>query len=182
MQAQEPRRQFCRIQVFHRKLRNQGCSSTKDWIGAVASRYFPHRTLFLASEQIFKDLKCPRGPTWIWLTGPSGLHRNKPPWVKYQFHQGFWPDRRSGNPYHHSFAPLLIYSRYSNYWKVDFLKLGFLCYVCFPFNSSVTDIEIAEIWTAFYFLSLGKGSLPKIIKILKPLWRLDFKLLLEEFA
>ena len=28
LQAQEPRLQFCRRQVFHRKFRNQGCSVT----------------------------------------------------------------------------------------------------------------------------------------------------------
>ena len=37
VQAQEPRLQFCPRQVFHRKLRNQGCSFTRDWIGAVLS-------------------------------------------------------------------------------------------------------------------------------------------------
>ena len=30
LQAEEPRLQFCRRQVFHRKLRNQGCSFTWD--------------------------------------------------------------------------------------------------------------------------------------------------------
>ena len=30
LQTQEPRLQFCRRQVFHRKLRNQGCSFTRD--------------------------------------------------------------------------------------------------------------------------------------------------------
>ena len=30
LQAQEPRLQFCRRQVFHRKLRNHGCNFTKD--------------------------------------------------------------------------------------------------------------------------------------------------------
>ena len=54
---QDPRPQFCRRQVFHRKLRNQGCSFTRDWIGSVASRCFPHPTLSLASEQTIKDLK-----------------------------------------------------------------------------------------------------------------------------
>ena len=50
LQVQEPRLQFCRRQVFHRKLRNQGCSFIREWIGAVASRCFPHPTLSLASE------------------------------------------------------------------------------------------------------------------------------------
>ena len=57
LQAQEPRLQFCRKQVFHRKLRNQGCSFTRDWIRAVASRCFPHPTHSLASEETLKDLK-----------------------------------------------------------------------------------------------------------------------------
>ena len=61
LQAQEPGLQFCRRKVFHHKLRNQGCSFTRDWIGAVASRCFPHPTLSLASEQNLKDLKDPRG-------------------------------------------------------------------------------------------------------------------------
>ena len=47
MQTQEPRMQYCRRQVFHRNLSNQGCSFTRDLIGAVASRCFLHPTLFL---------------------------------------------------------------------------------------------------------------------------------------
>ena len=57
LQAEKPRLQFCRRQVFHRKLRNQGCSFTRNLIGAVASRCFPHPTLSVASEQTLKDLK-----------------------------------------------------------------------------------------------------------------------------
>ena len=82
LQAKKPRLQFCHRHVFQRKLRNQGCSFTRDLIGAVASRCFPHPTLSLASEQTLKDLKRSqrhqRGEEWIWLTGPSGLHRNSP--------------------------------------------------------------------------------------------------------
>ena len=37
LQAQELRLQFCRRQVFYRKLRNQVCNFTIDWIGAVSS-------------------------------------------------------------------------------------------------------------------------------------------------
>ena len=83
-QAEKPRLQFCRRQAFHPKLRSQGCSFTRDLIGAVASRCFPHPTLCLASEQTLKDLKRSQGhqrggeESWIWLTGPSGLHRNSP--------------------------------------------------------------------------------------------------------
>ena len=65
---QESRLKFCRRQVFHCKFRNQACSFT---------------TLSLASEQTLKDLDIPGASTWrwgerIWLTGPSGLHRNSP--------------------------------------------------------------------------------------------------------
>ena len=56
LQAQEPRLQFCRRQVFHRKLRNQGCSFTRDWIGAVAAHCFLHPSLSLASEQVWQIL------------------------------------------------------------------------------------------------------------------------------
>ena len=57
LQAEKPRLQFCRRQVFHRKLRNKGCIFTRDLIGAIAFRCFPHPTLSLASEQTLKDLK-----------------------------------------------------------------------------------------------------------------------------
>ena len=56
-----PRLEFCRRQVFHRKLKNQDCSFTRDLIGAVASRCFPHPTLSLASEQTLKDLERSQG-------------------------------------------------------------------------------------------------------------------------
>ena len=61
LQAEKPTLQFCRRQVFHRKLRNQGSSFTRDLIGAVASRCFPNTTLSLASEQTLKDLKRSQG-------------------------------------------------------------------------------------------------------------------------
>ena len=79
-----PSLQFCQRQVFHRKFTDQGCSSTKDWIGAIACSFFPHPTLSLASEQTLKDLKRSQGAPawrwgeWIWLTEPSELHRNSP--------------------------------------------------------------------------------------------------------
>ena len=61
LQAEKPTLQFCRRQVFHRKLGNQGCIFTRDLIGAVACRCFPHPTLSLASEQTLKDLKRSQG-------------------------------------------------------------------------------------------------------------------------
>ena len=83
LQSQEPRLQFWRRQVFHCKLRNQGCSFTMNWIGVAASRCFPHPTLSLAPEQTLKDLKDPRGTNVEvrrvdLVNWPSGLHRNLP--------------------------------------------------------------------------------------------------------
>ena len=70
------------------------------WIGAVASRCFPQSTLSLASEQDLKDLKRSQGlqrggevANWALRTSPKFTTE-----VTYQFHQGFWPDKRSGNP------------------------------------------------------------------------------------
>ena len=84
LQAGKHRLQFCRGQVFHRKLRNQGYSFTRNLIGAVASHYFLHPTFSLASEQTLKDLKRSQGhqrggeESGLLLAGPSGLHRNSP--------------------------------------------------------------------------------------------------------
>ena len=111
LQAQEPRLQFCRKHVFHRKHKNQGYSFTRDWIGAVASRYFPHATLSLPSEQTSKDLKRSHRhhvevrrvdlANWALQTSPKFTTG-----VKYQFHKGFWRDQRSGNPNHPSPPPI----------------------------------------------------------------------------
>ena len=97
---------------FHYKLRNQGCSFTREWIGVVASHCFLHPTLSLASEQTWKD---PRGikvevrrvdlANWALWTSPKFTVV-----VKYQLHQGFWPDQRSVNPNHSS-------SPYNNYFS-----------------------------------------------------------------
>ena len=115
--VQEPRSQFCRSQVFHRKLRNQGWSFTSDWIGAVVSRCFPQTTLSLASEQTLKDLKISQGTNvgvrrvdlanWALRTSPKFTTC-----VKYQFHQSFWTDQRSGNPNHTS-PTIPVYTRRS---------------------------------------------------------------------
>ena len=94
LQAEKPRLQFCRRQVFHRKLRNQCCSVTRDLIGAVASRCFPHPTLSLATEKTLKGLKRSKGTNeevrrvdlanWALRTSPKFTTG-----IKYQFHQGF---------------------------------------------------------------------------------------------
>ena len=59
--------------------------------------------LSLASEQTLKDLKNPSGTNvevrrvdlanWALQTSPNFTIG-----VKYQFHQSFWPEQRSGNP------------------------------------------------------------------------------------
>ena len=61
LQAHKPMLQFSRRQVLHCKLRNQGCSSTRDLIGVVASCCFPHPTLSLAFEQTLGDLERSQG-------------------------------------------------------------------------------------------------------------------------
>ena len=134
LQAQGPRLQFCRRQVFHRKLRDQGCSFTRDWIRTVASRCFPRPTLSLASEQTLKDLKRSQGHQCggkemdlaNWAHRTTEIHHR----VKYQFHHGFWPDQRSRNR-NHSSTPTL----YSNLYVIlvniynpsmPFGKIGFV--------------------------------------------------------
>ena len=103
LQSQEHKLQFCRRQVFYRKLRNEGYSFTRDWRGAVAFYCFPHPTLSLASEQTLEDLKRSqehqRGVRKVDLANCA--LRTSPKFtigVKYQFHPGFWPDQRSRNP------------------------------------------------------------------------------------
>ena len=93
-----------RRQIFHSKRRNQGCNFTRDEYGVVASRCFPHLTLYLAFEQTLKDhrdnnVEVRRVDLAILTlrTSPKFITG-----VKYQFHQGFWPDLRSGYPKHPS--------------------------------------------------------------------------------
>ena len=88
---------------FHCKLRNQGCSFTRDNFPLLSA---PH-SLF----SIWTDLKIsqniPGGTSvearrvdlanWALRTSPKFTTG-----VKYQFHQGFWSDQRFGNPNHPS--------------------------------------------------------------------------------
>ena len=118
LQAEKPRLKFCRRQVFHRKLMNKGCSFTRDLIGAVASHYFPHPTLSLASEQTLKDLQNRRGineevrrvdlANWALRTSPKFATR-----VKHQISihlcvsrvsKDFWAFRKFRNFF--TFSPL----------------------------------------------------------------------------
>ena len=62
----------------------------------------PH-SLFSIWTDLKRSEKIPGAPKWIWgewiwLTGPSDFTTG----VKSQFHHGFWPDQRSGNPTHPS--------------------------------------------------------------------------------
>ena len=97
-------------QVFHFKLRNQGCSSAQRQIFHRIlrnSRYFPYPTLYLAFEHIIRDLERSQGlsvemrredlANWALWTSP-----NFTTGVKYQFHQGLWPNQRSRIPNHSS--------------------------------------------------------------------------------
>ena len=91
-------------QVLHWKLRHQCCKfcpkaglslQTQEprmqfyegWIGAVASLCFPllcaPHSFFSIWTNLQRSQKILGAPTrrcgeWIWLTGPSGLHRNSP--------------------------------------------------------------------------------------------------------
>ena len=80
----EPSLQFYRRQVFHRKLGNQACSFT---VGLNRCGSFPLLSAPHSLFSIWTDIKIcekiPGAPLWrwgerIWLTGPSGLHRNSP--------------------------------------------------------------------------------------------------------
>ena len=81
-------------QVFHCKCRNQGCSSAEGRSSTTNSGTkiavlpemnrcgsFPLLSAPHSLFSIWKDLKRSQGPQrwrwgeWIWLTGPSGLHR-----------------------------------------------------------------------------------------------------------
>ena len=80
LNAQEPRLHFCRRQVFHRKLRNQGCSFTKmNRCGSFPFLSKPH-SLFSIWTDLKRSEMIPGEQTWrwgkwIWLTVRSGLHR-----------------------------------------------------------------------------------------------------------
>ena len=136
LHAEKPRLQFCRRQVFHFKLRNQGCSFTMDLIGEIASRCFLHHTLSLASEQTLKDLK--RGTNEeVWRVDLANWALQTLPkfstGVKHHFHHGFWPDQRSGNPNQPS-PPCLILVHYAN-------QLGLISHEAASFSCSVIHHE-----------------------------------------
>ena len=83
LQAQEPRLQFYQRQAFHCKLKNQGCSFTRDWISVVASHCLLLPTLSSMWTDLERSEKITEAPTWswgewIWLTGPSKVHQNSP--------------------------------------------------------------------------------------------------------
>ena len=81
LQAQEPRLQFCRRTVFHHKLRNQAAVlSMMNRCGNFPLLSAPH-SLFsiwidLKRSETISGAPMWRWGEWIWLTGPSGLHRN----------------------------------------------------------------------------------------------------------
>ena len=84
LQMQEPRLQFSRKQIFHRKTQKprlqfyQGLNRCASFPLLDA----PH-SLFSTWTDIKRSEKIPGATTWMWwegirLTGPSGLHRNSP--------------------------------------------------------------------------------------------------------
>ena len=77
----------------------------------------PH-SLFSIWTNLKRSEMIPGAPTrrwgeWIWLTGPSGLHRNSLQGLNIRSIRLFWPDQRSGNPNHPS--PQTIDSRLYNF-------------------------------------------------------------------
>ena len=65
----------------------------------------PH-SLFSIWRELKWSEKIPGAPSWklgewIWLSGPSGLHRNSPQTL-ISVQSGFWPYQKSGNPNHPS--------------------------------------------------------------------------------
>ena len=65
------------------------------WKGAVASRCFPHLTLFSVWRDLKRSEKIPGAPAWrwgewIWLTGPSGLNRNSPQGLNINIISSSW--------------------------------------------------------------------------------------------
>ena len=81
--------------VLHKGRSSNANSGTwlqfyKGWIGAVASSCFPHPTAFSIWTDLKRSEKISGAPTWrwvewIWLTGPSGLHRNSPQGLNISF-------------------------------------------------------------------------------------------------
>ena len=157
-------------QVLHCKHRNQGYNSAEGrsshqthkpllqfyqgWIGAVASHCFLHPTLSLASEQTLKIWEDPRGPNvevrrvdlanWALWTSPKFTTG-----VKYQFHQGFWPDQRSGNPNYLLPQHKLIFTyKIKNIKYISFLiffSKGFWLYCkCYCFTLTSIQLKILE--------------------------------------
>ena len=82
LQAQEPRLQFCWRQVFHCKLRNQGCNFTRDWIGVeLPVAFCTPLSLFIIWTDLKRSVKITgaskwKWGEWIWLTGTSWRNRN----------------------------------------------------------------------------------------------------------
>ena len=103
--------------VLHKGSSSNSNSGTKFavllWINRCSSFLLlsaPH-SLFSIWTDLKRSEKIPGAPTWrweewIWLRALRTLPKFTTG-VKYQFHQGFWPDQRSRYPNHPS-PPLRI--------------------------------------------------------------------------
>ena len=85
----------------------------------------PH-FLFSIWTDLIRSEKIPGAPTWrwgewIWLYWALRVSSKFTTGVKYQFHQGFWPDQRSGNPNNPS--PPHIHTQIHTHtrWKIQTL-------------------------------------------------------------
>ena len=122
LQTQEPKLQSVERQVFHCKLRSQGCGlqgiNRCGSFSLLSATHSLSLSLSLSLFSIWTDLRRsedPRGSSvevrrvnlanWALQTSPKFTTG-----VKYQFHQGFRPDLRSGNPNHPS-PPIILHNK-----------------------------------------------------------------------
>ena len=141
-------RMFCQEQVLHCKCRNHGCSSAEGMssttnsgtkaavlLGMNRCSSFPllsaPHSPFSISTDLKRYEKIPGSPAWrwgewIWLTGPSGLHRNSPQGLNISSIRVFDQIRDMETPitlcpliyYHQLFCKLRNQGHSSAQWQV----------------------------------------------------------------
>ena len=178
IQTQARRLQCCPKAGFHQKLRNQGCSFTRDeWIGAVTSSLFSHPTRSLASEfstDLKRFEKIPGAPTWRWgkwirITMPSGLHRNSHRGLNISSMRVYDQIQRSGNP-NITLRPIKkIMAKIIYVSRNSYLLLKLLLYIFWNFYRKCLNILLRNLMRMdhfeIYILKLFKKLLSrKLIK------------------
>ena len=128
-------------------------------------------SLFSIWTDLKRSEKIPRAPregesmdltNWTLWTSPKFTTE-----VKYQFHQGFWPDERSVNP-NHSSSPVKIKSREKTWiMKLTQLELyrGGQCF-CYNRHSFLS-------WTYFWSLNFFRHTMHSespVVNLAEPTW------------